>query len=333
MRSMCFCTARDRTIFSRSLPLFTRSCTVSLCVMRTTSCSMMGPASSSVVVAGCTDNLHAALEGCVIGLGSYECGQEGVVYVDDAVGVGIDHPFGNHLHVACQHDEVHVVLGQQLHLQPFLLLLCLLGDGEEVEGDAEPLGHVLQVGVVADDERNLHVPFAGCVACQQVEQAVRHFGDEDGHPRFLVREVEAEAHVVLLCIECGEVVVNLLLWNQEILQFPLDAHEEDVLHMVYVLVQVDNVPLVHRNKVRHLRQYARFVGAVEQQFSCFHHSFFVLSFKIIPFPLFLLRLQGLLSAWTCMGWLQKVVLTEIAEIFDTPLQHFCFEGAKITIYS
>ena len=37
------------THLSKSLPLLTKACTVSLCVMRTTSCSMIGPASSSEV--------------------------------------------------------------------------------------------------------------------------------------------------------------------------------------------------------------------------------------------------------------------------------------------
>ena len=50
LRSMCFCTARLKTIFSRSLPLLISVSMVSLCVMRTTSCSMIGPASSSVVM-------------------------------------------------------------------------------------------------------------------------------------------------------------------------------------------------------------------------------------------------------------------------------------------
>ena len=39
----------DKTIFSRSRPFFTKSSIVSLCVMRTISCSIIGPASSSVV--------------------------------------------------------------------------------------------------------------------------------------------------------------------------------------------------------------------------------------------------------------------------------------------
>ena len=42
-----FLNSTRKDYFSKSLPLLTKSCTVSLCVMRTTSCSMIGPASSS----------------------------------------------------------------------------------------------------------------------------------------------------------------------------------------------------------------------------------------------------------------------------------------------
>ena len=49
LRCICFDTACESTIFSRSFPLSTRLSGVSLCVIRVTSCSMMGPASRSAV--------------------------------------------------------------------------------------------------------------------------------------------------------------------------------------------------------------------------------------------------------------------------------------------
>ena len=51
--------------------------------------------------------------------------------------------------------------------------------------------------------------------------------------------------------------------NQEIFQFPLDTHEKDILYVVYILIQIDNITLVHRYKVRYFRQDARFVGTVK----------------------------------------------------------------------
>ena len=124
-----------------------------------------------------------------------------------------------------------------------------------------------------------------------------HLGHKDSHTRFHVREVEAEVHLILLRIERGKVVVNLLLRHQEVGQFPFYTHKEDVLHMVHILVQVDDITFVHRDKICHFCQDARTVGAVEQQLGCFRHSCF----------LFLSRL-----------------------LFR--LQHFCLECAKITIY-
>ncbi len=47
--STCHRTARDKTTFSRSRPLRMRSSTVSRCDTRTTSCSMIGPSSSTSV--------------------------------------------------------------------------------------------------------------------------------------------------------------------------------------------------------------------------------------------------------------------------------------------
>jgi hypothetical protein len=54
-------------------------------VTRTTSCSMIGPSSRSGgdVVGGGADELHAAVERLLVGLGALEAGQERVVDVDD----------------------------------------------------------------------------------------------------------------------------------------------------------------------------------------------------------------------------------------------------------
>lgn len=49
LRSICFSTACESTIFSKSRPLRTNSSTVSLCEICVTSCSIMGPASKSLV--------------------------------------------------------------------------------------------------------------------------------------------------------------------------------------------------------------------------------------------------------------------------------------------
>ena len=62
-----------------------------------------------------------------------------------------------------------------------------------------------------------------------------------------------------------------------------------------LLVQIDDIPLVHRYKIRHFRQNPRFVRAVKQQFGSIHHScFFVLSFQITTLSFRVRKNNGLL---------------------------------------
>ena len=215
------------------------------------------------IVAGGSDNLHAALPCLMVGLGADEGGEEGVVDVDDVVGVGLNHLLGNHLHLASQHDEGNAVVAQQLHLFLFLLGFVLLCDWEDVVGDAELLGHVLQVGVVGDDEGYLAIPFAGCVACQHVIEAVAHLRNKDGHARLDVGEVEAQLHVVLLGVKCGEVVLYLVAGNGKVLKFPLDTGEEHMLDVVDILVEIDDITTIDGDEIRYLGKDAGTVGAVE----------------------------------------------------------------------
>ena len=62
------------------------------------------------VVRGRADELDAAVEGLVVGLGALEARQERVVDVDRAARQRAAQVVGQHLHVAGQHDEVDVVL-------------------------------------------------------------------------------------------------------------------------------------------------------------------------------------------------------------------------------
>ena len=106
--------------------------------------------------------------------------------------------------------------------------------------------------MVGDDEGNVAVPFAGGIACEHVEEAVAHLGNEDGHAWLDIGEVEAERHVVLLCVEGGEVVLNLVAGNGEVGEFPLDACEEYVLDVVHILVKIDDVSFIVCDKLCYL---------------------------------------------------------------------------------
>ena len=98
-----------------------------------------------------------------------------MVDIDDAVRVAVDEFFRQHLHVACKDNEVDVVFFKQFEFLLFLFCLVLFGDGDYLKRDAELLANVGKVGMVAYNQRNFYIPFAGSVACQQVIDAVRHF--------------------------------------------------------------------------------------------------------------------------------------------------------------
>ena len=196
---------------------------------------------------------------------SDECGQKRMMNIDDPVGIRLDHLLRNDLHVAGQHDEIDSVLRQQTHLFGFLPLLVLLGDREQVKRNIETAGHMFQIGVVADDQGNLHVPFSGGIPGQHIVQAVRHARNEDRHARFDVRKVEPENHLVLAAVKRLEVVLDLFFGNQKPVQLPGDPHEKHVFRMVDILVQIDDVAFVDRDEVGHLGQNSRLVGTMQQQ--------------------------------------------------------------------
>lgn len=124
---------------------------------------------------------------------------------------------------------------------------------------------MFQIGVVADDQGNLHVPFSGGIPGQHIVQAVRHARNEDRHARFDVRKVEPENHLVLAAVKRLEVVLDLFFGNQKPVQLPGDPHEKHVFRMVDILVQIDDVAFVDRDEVGHLGQNSRLVGTMQQQ--------------------------------------------------------------------
>ena len=227
------------------------------------------------IMAGGPDNLHTPFPCLVVGLCPDECGQEGLVDVDDVVGVPANHLVADDLHVPGQDDECHTFLLKQAHLGFLYLLLVgmVLVDGPHIVGDAELFGHFPHVFVIADDARYVDIPFSRLVSCKQVEEAMAHLADEDGHSRTGVAEIKTERHVIPLGIECIDVFTNLVAWNEETLQFPFNAHEESSVLMVNILVQVHDVAFVVGDEFGHLRDNALLVRAVKKQYGGWFHFF------------------------------------------------------------
>ena len=56
--------------------------------------------------------------------------------------------------------------------------------------------------------------------------------------------MQFEDHLVFLSVKRVEVIVDLLPGNEEIIELPFYTHEEDVIHAVHVLREVQDVALV-----------------------------------------------------------------------------------------
>jgi hypothetical protein len=96
------------------------------------------------------------------------------------LGIGADQGGADNLHVAGQHDQLHALFAHQRQLGGFRGGLGGRGHGENVEGQAELFGQRAQGFVVAEDQRDVGVPFPGAMPREQIVQAVRFAADPQG---------------------------------------------------------------------------------------------------------------------------------------------------------
>ena len=155
------------------------------------------------------------------------------------------------------------MLGKQFHLLTLLFFFRLLCDRKQIERNSEPLCYMLQIRMVTYNKRYFYIPFSGCISCQYIEKTMWQLGNENSHTWFYIREIKAKIHFIFLPVESSEIIFNFLLRNQKVFQFPFNTHKEYVLYMVYILIQIDNISFVYRNKVCHFRKDSRFVGTVQ----------------------------------------------------------------------
>ncbi len=216
-----------------------------------------------------SDELDSAIKGGVVGLCTDEGGQEGVMDVDDLIGVGGDEVRGEDLHVAREDDKVDALLGEQREGGFFLLLFVLARDGEDVVGDVEFVRDAAHVLVIADDERDFYIPFTGGVASEQVKEAVGYLGDKECHAGLFIVEVELKGQFITLGVEHVEGVLNFFLWDAKVVELPLHAHEEDLLDALRVLGEVDDIAPIVVDEGGDGGEDTGLIGAVEEQDSRF----------------------------------------------------------------
>ena len=187
-----------------------------------------------------------------------------MVNVDNFIGVGLDHLVGYDLHVACEDDEGDLLLFEQLHLclLDFAFVRPVFLDLPYIIRYAELVGYGTEVFVVGHDAGDIDIEFACLIACEKVVEAMVHFRYKECHAWAYVAEVEAELHVVALCIEGTDVLFELLCGYEEFLECPFDTHEEVLFDMIDILVEVDDVSVVVGDELCDFCDDALLIGAV-----------------------------------------------------------------------
>jgi hypothetical protein len=134
-----------------------------------------------------------------------------------------------------------------------------------MEINTELLGDRPQGLMVADDQRDFHVDLVRLPPGQDVIEAMGQLGDEEGHTRHFVGKIELPFHIVLLGNQHIEKFANLIVRNDEIIQFPLDPHEEHVAGEIDMLIEIGDIAVVFEDKFADRGDYPLVVGTMDQK--------------------------------------------------------------------
>ena len=113
------------------------------------------------------------------------------------------------------------------------------------------VGHIAQILVITYDTWDVAIKLSRLPTSQQIIEAVTHLRHEDRHSRTLVAIVERELHLIALGIESGEIIVELVAWDKESVEFPFYSHKEHTFYLVHILVEIDDVSFVVCYKFRY----------------------------------------------------------------------------------
>lgn len=172
-----------------------------------------------------------------------------MVDVDDPIGKSPGHQGTQDLHVAGKHNQVDFVVPQQLNLFFLLLRLGFFCDRQKMKRDAESVRNRLKIFAIADDKRNLHSEFSAFMTRKEIVDTVIIASNEKRDSGNNLREIERPSHRKFLR-EGSDSLFNMVRGYGEPLDFPFDAHEENAAFLIHVLIDIDNISFVLKQKVR-----------------------------------------------------------------------------------
>ena len=147
------------------------------------------------VMAGGSDELDAALMGCVVRPRADEGRQKRVVHVDDRGRVTGDEGLGEDLHVARQDDEFHLKRLEHGELLRFGLGTGCWSDWYVFEANAVKCGQRFHFTMIGNDRHDLASQFAGARTMEQVGDAMQVLGAEDRDARAAAASMQLPPHL------------------------------------------------------------------------------------------------------------------------------------------
>lgn len=201
------------------------------------------------VVGGGADDFYAAVEGLLMRLCADECGQKGMMNIDDLLRELLDEAGGKHLHITGQDNQFDIVFAKQFDLLPLSLLLVLLCDWNHGVGDVVKVGVIFRVGMIADYQANFAGEFAGALAVEQIDKAVVVFGNKNGDARTVVRGGDAPLNRELFG-DGSKPLWKILEVELETSEIPFDAGEIETFDAGLVLLEMQDVAAMPVDEIR-----------------------------------------------------------------------------------
>ncbi len=221
------------------------------------------------VVCGRADEFYPACVGLVIGSATGECGEEGVVNVDDRYSEPVQQIGRKDLHVAREDDEIDVVFPAEADLLGLGVgpLFCAGGsDGYMVKGDPVVLRRFAESGVIGHDAGNLPVKLARLCPEENIVEAMGDLGDEERDPGDDIGPSDSNGHPQFARGKLSESLTLLaaLFGAGSARGDPFHPLKENPFLGILMLIGVEDVSSTRENPAGYLGDNAGLVRAGEE---------------------------------------------------------------------
>ena len=199
--------------------------------------------------------------------------------INDLVRKGMDQFRAQDLHIAGQHNEIHLVLKKESQLLVFCLFPVAGRYGYMVVGQAELAGYFFQIRMVAHNKGNLNFQLSRRIPAKQVIKAVFVAGHEDGHPGLLPGQVEFPLHAIGAGDTIFKFIANGIRGRGICQKMAFQPHKKHPCLHIHMLVQIHYISAQGMDKTCYRSNNPFFIRTMYQE-SCFQSAKIKLGVKI-----------------------------------------------------